>query len=129
MITKIIYKKSVIGMKIDKIAKGTTPVTDINEYIQLVTLSHPKGTVLKAHMHLPKKRVTYQLQECMVVKKGKALISLYSPDKKFIKKLYISKGQAFILFLGGIKIKMIENSEIYEIKNGPFKEDKVLIEN
>ncbi len=127
MINKVIYKKKLIGYKVSKIQKGTIPITDPKEYLQMVTLNHPRGTILKAHLHTPKKRITYQLQECLIVKKGKILISLFGQDKKFIKKLYLTQGQAFILFSGGIEIKMISNSEIFELKNGPFIEDKVLI--
>lgn len=127
MLNKVFYKKELIGFKITKIPKGTVPVTSPKEFLQMVTLSHPKGTVLKSHLHTPKKRITYQLQECLIVKKGKILISLFGQNKKFIKKLYLTQGQAFILFSGGIGIKMISDSEIFELKNGPFIEDKVLI--
>lgn len=127
MIQKIEYKKELIGLKIVKISKGTVPITNPAESLQMVTLNHPKGTLLKAHMHQPKKRITYQLQECMVVRKGKVILYLYSTEKKLIKKTYLKAGQAFILLRGGLAIKMISNAEIFEIKNGPFKEDKVLI--
>lgn len=127
MIQKIKHGKILIGLKIVKIPKKTVPITNPEEFIQMVTLNHPKGTFLKAHMHLPKKRITLQLQECMVVKKGKIMLCLYSPEKKLIKKIYLQAGQAFILFRGGVAVKMIEDSEVYEIKNGPFKEDKILI--
>ncbi len=127
MVQKIIYKKTLIGLKISKITKGSTPITDPTEFVQMVTLSHSKGTLLKAHMHLPKKRVTHQLQECMVVKKGKILLYLYSLDQKPIKRLHLKRGDAFILLRGGVAVKMLADSEIFEIKNGPFKEDKVLI--
>mgnify|MGYP001612402597 CR=1 FL=1 len=127
MINKIVYKKELVGYKISKIQKGTVPITDPKEYIQMVTLNHPKGTVLKAHMHKARKRITYQLQECIVIKKGKVLITLYGINKKQVKNLYLTSGQAFILFKGGIKIKMLADSEIFELKNGPFIEDKILI--
>jgi len=127
MINEIIFKKKLIGLKITEIQNGSTPITDPKKYIQMVTLSHPKGTILKAHMHKPQKRITYQLQECMVVKKGKILITIYDVNKKQIKNLYLSKGQAFIIFRGGVKIKMLADSEIFELKNGPFMEDKILI--
>jgi len=127
MINKIVYKNELIGLKITKIRKGTLPITDAKESLQIVTLNHPKGIILKAHMHIPKKRVTYQLQECIVIKKGRVLVTLYGSDKKQIKNLYLTQGQAFILFKGGVEIKMLANSEIFELKNGPFIEDKVLI--
>lgn len=125
--TKIVYRRVLIGIKIDKISKGSVPITDVNEFVQVVTLKHCKGSYLKAHMHEPKIRQTKKLQECMIVKKGKIRLDLYSEKKKLIKHIFLTAGQAFILLNGGIGVKIIKDAEIIEVKNGPFKEDKILI--
>lgn len=124
---KIYYKNILVGIRITAVPKGSIPQTDEAEPLQLVTLNHPKDTYLKAHQHLPKRRVTQRLQECLIVKKGRLKLDLYTPDKKFIRYIYLKEGQAFILMNGGYGIHLLEDSELYEIKNGPFREDKVLI--
>ncbi len=108
-------------------SKGSIPVTDGVEPLQIVTLKHPKGAYLKAHMHAPCKRETASLQECLFVKKGKVKLDLYGPDKKYVKFIYLSAGELFLLMDGGIGIHVIDDAEMIEVKNGPFKEDKVLI--
>lgn len=124
---KIFHAHILIAIRIKKIPEGSIPLTPGDQPLQVVTLKHPQGTYLKAHKHLPRQRITSRLQECLVVKKGKIKIDLYAPDDKLFKHLYLSLGEALILVNGGYAIHFLKNSEIFELKNGPFIEDKVLI--
>ena len=125
----IVHNHQLLGIKVDKITPGSKPITDPKEFIQMVTLKHPRGTSLPAHYHKPRIRRTTKLQECLIVKKGKVKLSLYSPEKKLVKKIILKTGQAFIALNGGLGLTVIDDAEIIEIKNGPFKTDKVLIAN
>lgn len=125
---EIIYKNTIIGIKISHIPQGSIPQTKDNQPLQLVTLKHPKGTHLKAHMHTPKKRTTESLQECLIVKSGKISLDLYTRTGEKIKTLQLDTNEIFILMDGGIGINILEDSELIEVKNGPFVEDKVLLE-
>jgi len=124
---KIFYKKVLVGFRLRIIPKGSIPITEGSEPLQVVTLNHPKGAYLKAHMHAPRKRQTASLQECLIIKKGKVKLDLYGPDKKFVKYIYLSAGEMFLLMNGGIGIHVVKDAEMLEVKNGPFKEDKILI--
>lgn len=124
---QIFYKKKLVGVLLRRLEKGSVPVTDGKEPLQLVTLKHPKGAYLKAHMHKPKKRVTMRLQECLIMKKGSAKIDLYGADKKKFKTISLREGETYILMYGGYGIHVTEDAEMIEVKNGPFLEDKVLI--
>jgi hypothetical protein len=124
---KVFYKNQIIGIRFRILLSGSIPLTDKEEPLQMVSLKHPGGAYLKAHMHKPRQRITKRLQECLVVKRGKVKLDLYGPDKKFFKYIYLSAGDVFLLMLGGIGIHIIKDAEMIEIKNGPFKEDKVLI--
>ena len=124
---KVFYKKKLVGFRVRFITKGSVPITEGTEPLQVVTLKHPKGAYLKAHMHAPRKRQTASLQECLIVKKGKIKIDLYGSNRKFIKYMYLSSGEMFLLMNGGIGIHVIKDAEMIEVKNGPFKEDKILI--
>ncbi len=107
--------------------KGSIPLTDGKEPLQVVSLKHEKDSYLKAHMHKPCKRITLRLQECIIVKKGRVKLDLYGPDKKFFKSIYLLAGDFFVLMQGGVGIHILKDAEMIEVKNGPFKEDKVLI--
>lgn len=125
--TKYYFKKTLIGIKISNITEGSTPITPPDQPLQIVTLKHKKGIYLKAHMHTPKERKTQRLQECILVKKGKIKIELYTTDKKYVQSLFLKEGQIFLLVDGGYGIHILEDCEMFEFKNGPFVEDKHLI--
>lgn len=124
---KIFYKQVLVAIRIRTLANGSVPITDINEPLQLVTLKHPQRAYLKAHTHIPKKRQTQKMQECLIVRKGKVKIDLYNPDRKIFKFIYLTTGEVLILVNGGYGIHVLQNCELIEVKNGPFIEDKVLI--
>ncbi|MBI2045831.1 MAG: hypothetical protein HYT28_00165 [Parcubacteria group bacterium] len=118
-------KKEIIGIHIQKFNQDVTPITRDSEALQVLTLKHKKGVSIKPHTHIPKKRTTASLQECLVVRKGKVKIDLYTPNKKWLASVPIKAGEAFLFVSGGHAITMLEDSEIFEIKNGPFMNDKV----
>ncbi len=124
---KIFYKKILVGVRFTKFDKGSIPLTDEKETIQLLGLNHPKGAYLKAHLHKPIKRVTQNLQECLIVLRGKVKLDIYTPKKKFIRSVQLKTGQLFILLNGGYGIHLLEDSLLIEAKNGPFLNDKILI--
>lgn len=125
---KIIHKNVLIAIRVKKFKKGSVPLTDPTESLQLIAYKHREGKYTKPHIHKPKKRVTSKLQECLVVIKGKIKVDLYTPDKKFFKYIYLSAGEAVMLTNGGHGVHVLKDSEIIEIKNGPFIEDKVMID-
>lgn len=124
---KFYYKKILIGIRISKFPKGSVPQTDPKEPVGILTFNHPKGSHFPAHYHKPVKRITPRLEESFIVRKGKIKINLYSPDKKYFKSIYLKSGQAFLTINGGHEITVLENCEMFEIKNGPYKNDKVFI--
>lgn len=125
---KIFYNNTLLAIRVKRLKNGATPLTDPLEPLQVLTHKQKKGKYTKAHTHTQKKRITQKLQECLVVVKGKIRIDLYGTDKKFFKSIYLSAGQAVIFINGGHAVNILEDSEIIEVKNGPFFEDKVLIE-
>lgn len=125
--SEIKYKNKLFAIFLRNLPDGSIPQTKGKEPLQLVTLKHPKGKYLLAHTHKPTPRQTEKMQECLIIKKGKVKIDLYSPDKKMFKKLIMKTGDLLILLNGGYGIHILEDAEMIELKNGPFIEDKILI--
>lgn len=124
---KYYYKKTLIGIRISKFLKGSVPQTDADEPVGILTFNHPKGSHFPAHTHQPIKRTTSHLEECFVIKKGKLKIRLYGPDKRYFKTIFLKSGEAFLTVGGGHEITVLENCEMFEVKNGPYKNDKAFI--
>ena len=49
-------------------------------------------------------------------------MNIFDIDKKKIKNLILESGDMYILFRGGHSFKILkDNTEVYEIKNGPYR--------
>lgn len=127
-VEKIICNNTLIAIRVKRLKNGAIPLTDPHEALQVLTHKRQKGKHTQAHMHTPKIRITQKLQECLVVMKGKIKIDFYGLDKKIFKSIYVSSGEIVIFMNGGHAVHLLQDSEIIEVKNGPFVEDKVLIE-
>ncbi len=108
-----------MAIKIDNFNKGVTPITSDEESLQLLTINKEKGEVVKQHTHPKKERQTDSLQECLVVIKGKLKIKLYNLDNQLFETIEVKEGEAFITLEGGHEIEFLEDSQVFEIKNGP----------
>jgi len=126
---KIYYQNKLIGIVIrGSYPKGSVPQTNAEiheEALGLLTFNHLKGTTLKRHRHQPTKRITHTLQECFVVLSGKIKIKIYSEDEKYVTSIILKSSEAFLAINCGHEFKILENATMLELKNGPFKNDKL----
>lgn len=125
---KINYKNTTIAIRLKRLKDGAVPLTNPNEPLQVLSHKREKGKYTKAHIHIFKKRITQKLQECLIMIKGKIKIDLYGPDKKLFRSIYLSAGEVVIFMNGGHAVRIIEDCELIEVKNGPFVDDKFLLE-
>jgi hypothetical protein len=74
-------------------------------------------------------RKVFTTQEVLHIKSGKIKITLFSNEQAFIKELILLKGDTVLLATGGHSVEMLEDSELIEVKQGPYldDEDKVRI--
>tara|TARA_B100000674_G_C37752312_1_gene873984 strand:+ start:125 stop:532 length:408 start_codon:yes stop_codon:yes gene_type:complete len=117
-------KKKILGaiFKYKNISKKRNNISPINEYIQASTQKLKKNSIIKSHIHLKNKRTTFSTQEIWIVLRGKLSVKIFDIDKKQIKSFFLNKGDMYILFKGGHSFKVLkDNTDFYEIKNGPYK--------
>lgn len=100
-----------------------------NEYDsqQLGYMSRQKDYTILPHCHNIVPREVHLTQEVLYIKKGKVRVDFYDNEKKYAFSSILNKGDVVLLADGGHGFKMIEDSEIIEIKQGPYcgEEDKV----
>jgi len=93
---------------------------------QLGYMNRPKGYKVLAHRHKKNLNSGISTYEVLYLKSGEIKITLYDNDNFFIKELLLFTGDIILLVTGGHSIEMIENSEVIEIKQGPYDEnDKI----
>jgi len=71
--------------------------------------------------------ITRKVQECLFVRKGTLIIDIYTKQAKFLKSVNLKSGDVFILLDGCYGLRTQTEVELFENKNGPFLNDKILI--
>ena len=123
-IFSIIKKNKLLGVvyRYKNISKKRKDISPISEYLQVSSQKYKKNDSINPHVHLKNKRTTLSTQEAWIVLKGKLSVKIFDTDKKKIKNFILNKGDVYILFRGGHSLKVLNNNtEFYEIKNGPYK--------
>ena len=103
---------------------GIQFVTPADFSQQLGFMSRPIGYKIQPHVHLPVERETTMTQEVLYVRRGRIRVDFYSEDEVFSQSREISTGDVILLSCAGHGFEMLEESEIIEVKQGPYLDDK-----
>lgn len=87
---------------------------------QVAYMRHPKDKVLSPHIHNPVPRHIIDTQEVIIIKKGRVEISLYTSKKDFLTSRVLEAGDIILLCGGGHSFKMLEDTSMVEVKQGPY---------
>ena len=94
---------------------------------QLGYMNRPEGYDIPPHRHNLVERKVTLTQEVLYIKSGKVRVDFYDDDQHYLESRVLDKGDVILLAAGGHGFKMLENSEMIEVKQGPYcgEEDKV----
>ena len=79
--------------------------------------------MIQPHIHKPVSRNVKYTQETLIVKKGKVKINFYDEKKAYLDSRIINKGDVVLLVSGGHDFLMLEDTEMIEVKQGPYAGD------
>ena len=97
---------------------------------QLAYMKRPKEYVIPPHVHNPMQRQVQLTQEVLYIKSGKVRVDFYDNERNYLQSSVLEKGDVILLADGGHGFEMLEESEVIEIKQGPYagEMDKVRFE-
>ena len=87
---------------------------------QLGYMKHPQGYKIHPHIHKLAIREIQYAQETLLVKSGKVRVNFYSENKEYIGKQELVAGDVVLFVSGGHGIVFLEESELIEVKQGPY---------
>lgn len=96
-----------------------------NTYSQQIGyMNRPAGYVIDPHIHNPVTREVHFTNEVLIIRSGRVRVDFYSDEQKYLESRKLSTGDIILLIRGGHGFVMLENSEIVEVKQGPYAGDK-----
>jgi len=97
--------------------------TDRDISLQLGYMNRPKGYQIDPHFHKKIEKIVNATNEALFIKSGKVKVDFYDNKKKYFASKILKKGDVVLLIKGGHGFKMLEKSEMIEIKQGPYIND------
>lgn len=126
MVEQIKHNKEILALIIrNSFSKEGIEFFTPNDYaLQVGYMNRPKEYTIKPHVHYQIPRTVNTLQEVLFIKKGRIRVDFYENNKNYLFSNILSKGDFIILISSGHGFFMLEESEIIEVKQGPYMEDQ-----
>ena len=87
-------------------------------------LIRKKNHKIPPHTHNKVKREVSLTQEVIFVKSGKVRVDYYDGDMNYLESKTLYQGDVVLLAGGGHGFQMLEDSEMIEVKQGPYSGDQ-----
>lgn len=103
--------------------QGIEFFTSDDSSFQLGYMNRKAGFKVEAHSHKETSRHILNCQEVLFIKSGSVKVFFYDNNNEFLNHKILSSGDCILLASGGHGIEMLEDTEMIEVKQGPFKGD------
>ena len=87
---------------------------------QLGYMNREKGYQIPPHIHNPIPRKVIYTQEVLFIKRGKIRVDFYDDQQNYLESKILNTGDVILLSQGGHGFEMLEDTEMIEVKQGPF---------
>jgi hypothetical protein len=99
---------------------GATFFSPKNAPFQVGNIVKKAGETIKAHIHEEPVKTVRVTQEVLYIEKGRLLVTLYSSKGKVVYKGTLASGDKIFLASGGHGFEVLEDTVIFEVKQGPY---------
>lgn len=90
---------------------------------QLAYMKRPKDYVIAPHVHNSVPREVQFTKEVLYLKSGRVRVDFYDDQQNYLESTVLNSGDVILLAFGGHGFEMLEESEIIEVKQGPYAGD------
>lgn len=91
---------------------------------QIAFISRKAGEAIQAHTHNIVKRDIHFTQEALFIRKGKIKVNFYDSERNYFVSRTLIAGDVILLASGGHGFEFLENTEMVEVKQGPYLGDE-----
>jgi hypothetical protein len=104
----------------DSIPDRTSFLTPDDCNLQVGHVVYPAGGEVARHMHLPIERHIIGTTEVLMVERGRCSVDIYAPERGVVATRELRAGDLLIAVAGGHGFRMLEDTVLLEIKQGPY---------
>ena len=87
---------------------------------QLAFMHHPAGKVILPHVHNPVPREVQYTLEVLFIRRGKLRVDFYDTQQNYLESRILEGGEVLLLATGGHGFEVLEDLEMFEVKQGPY---------
>jgi uncharacterized protein with PhoU and TrkA domain len=98
----------------------TTFLTPSDLKQQVGFIVYPAGGVIKRHVHRPLERHLIGTSEVLIVRRGRCEIDIYDDERKLVASRQLRPGDIMLMVGGGHGFRMLEDTVLLEVKQGPY---------
>lgn len=122
MIETLSYKDKIYAVIVrrtfDKMGVNFVTPNDLSQ--QLAYIHHPEGEIIEPHVHNPLPRKVQYTQEVLLIRRGRLQVDFYTDEQEFLESRILEGGDVIMLIRGGHGFKILEEVEMFEVKQGPY---------
>ncbi|MEO7457595.1 MAG: hypothetical protein ABIY52_15140 [Gemmatimonadaceae bacterium] len=108
-----------------ELAPATTTFLTPNDFKQQVGfVVYPQGGEIAKHIHLPLERHIVGTSEVIVVRSGRCELDIYDDDRSLVATRTLNSGDIMLMVGGGHGFRMLEDTVLLEVKQGPYTGQK-----
>lgn len=125
MIERIVHQNKELALIVRRSfsAPGIEFFTPGSYSQQLGYMNRPAGHVIAPHVHQPVLRQVHYTKEVLFIRSGKLRVDFYSEAQEFLESRTLASGDVILLAEGGHGFEMLEPTEMFEVKQGPYAGD------
>lgn len=98
----------------------TTFLTPPECNLQLGFVVYPAGGEIARHAHRPLERHIVGTSEVLLVKEGRCQLDVYNDDWELVATRELGPGDIMLMVGGGHGFRMLEDTVLLEVKQGPY---------
>ena len=98
----------------------TSFVTPPEHNFQVGFVVYPKDGAIQSHYHRKIDRKISNTSEVLVVRKGHCEIDIYDDEQILVETLEMTTGDVMVMVSGGHGFRIVEDTVLLEIKQGPY---------
>jgi quercetin dioxygenase-like cupin family protein len=88
--------------------------------LQVGHVVYPAGGEIARHMHLPVERHLVGTTEVILVERGRCEVDVFGPERQLVTTRELRSGDMVIAVGGGHGFRLLEDTVLLEIKQGPY---------